>query len=304
MILNRAHPAVTAWEALSQDLRQAGVDGWVLVLPYHLGDTFLICSLLKSFHETHRHRAERVYVMTERKQAEIPKLFRPWATPIAHPGLTPEYANTITPLSSFEPNRPFIVHMLHYGDGRMGAFMGHRGVTVLDVWRYILQLPLDAPAIAPSVWPELRQETEALFDRTGLPRGRTAVFFPKAYTAPPMPDHYWVALARRLEARGWATATSVVGDEQPFPGTVPVRFSIVQTIPFVELAGWAISSRSGIADVFSQADCRKSVIYTRRVGLRAFGLAAMGLTYDTHEYLIEGEPATDTVVDTIVGHWE
>lgn len=303
MIINRTHPATAAWETLSSDMRRSGVDGWVLVCPYHLGDTFLIGSLMKAFQETHRGRAERVYMVTDRKQAELPRLFRPWVTAVAHPGLNPAMAHTLTPFASFEPNRPFIVHMLHYGDGRLGAFMGHRGVTVMDLWRYILQLPFDAPLIRPNVWPELTANAEAIFAASGLPAGRTAVLFPKAYTSPPLPDPYWVALARRLEGMGWAVATSVVGDEQPFPGTVPVRFSIAETIPFVERAGWAISSRSGICDVFAHAACRKSVIYSRRIGLRAFGLAAMGLTFDADEYLVEGEPPVDTVVDRVVGHW-
>lgn len=303
MMPPRHHPAALAWERMRDDLRRDGVDGWLLLCPYHLGDTFLIGSLMKAFRETHGHVASDVHMLTDAKQADIVRLFHPWATPVVPPGMSPELAHRLAPFSGFEPNRPFVVHMLHYGDGRLGAFMGHRGVNVLDVWRYILNLPLDAPAITPTVWPELRAETEALFARTGLPPGRTAVLFPKAYTTPPMPDPYWVALARRLEREGWTVATSVVGDERPFEGTTPVRFSIVQTIPFVELAGWAIASRSGIADVFSDARCRKSVIYTRRMGLRAFGLAAMGIALDSHEYLMEGEPPVDRVVDDLVGHW-
>jgi hypothetical protein len=300
---NRRHPSVVEWERLAAELRRSGVDGWLLVCPYHLGDTYLISSLLPAFAETHRDRAERVYVLTEPKQAEIPRLFAPAATPVAVPGLGPQIADRLTSVAAFAPNFPFIVHMLHYGDGRLGAFMGHRGVTVMDLWRHILQLPFDAPMAKPTVWPELRARAEKTFTETGLPRGRTAVLFPKAYTSPPMPDPYWTALARGLERRGWAVATSVVGDEQPFPGTAAVRFPIVDTLPFVEAAGWAISSRSGIADVFAHAACRKTVIYSRRIGLRAFGLAAMGLTTDAQELLIEGEPPIDRVVETILGPW-
>ena len=294
-IVNRRHPALSAWEDMAAELRRQGVDGWLIVCPYHLGDTYLICSLLKAFAES-RSDGRKIYLLTEPKQAEIPRLFAPWATPVAIPGLGPEMANLLTPMSSFEPNRPFIVHMLHYGDGRLGAFMGHRSVTVMDVWRYILQLPFDAPIMSPVVWPELQERAEAAFNATGLPRGRTAVFFPKAYTTPPMPDRYWIALAEELARRGWAAATSVVGDEQPFPGTVPVRFPIVDTLPFVELAGWAISSRSGICDVFAQARCRKTVVYTRRIGMRAFGLAAMGLAFDAEEHLLENDPPVEQVV--------
>lgn len=304
IVENRRHPAVLEWERLSAELRRNGVDGWLLVCPYHLGDTYLISSLLPAFRDAHRDRAERVYILTEPKQAEIARLFAPAATPVALPGLGPEMANRLTPVAQFAPNQPHIVHMLHYGDGRLGAFMGWRRMTVMDLWRHMLHLPLDAPIAKPTVWPELRQRAERTFAETGLPRGRTAVFFPKAYTSPPMPDPHWIALARALERRGWAVATSVVGDEQPFPGTTPVRFPIVDTLPFVEAAGWAISSRSGIADVFSHAQCRKSVIYTRRIGLRAFGLAAMGLANDVHEMLIEGDPPVDQVVNAILSPWE
>lgn len=301
----RSHPSSKVWERIRDDLRRKGVDGWLLVCPYHLGDTFLIGSLMKSFQEAHGAVAPNVYMMTDAKQADIARLFHPWVTsPVVQPDLTPALAHALGPYAAFEPNRPFIVHMLHYGDGRLGAFMGHRGVNVLDVWRYILQLPLDAPAVAPTVWPELQAQAEATFAATGLPRGRTAVLFPKAYTTPPPADAYWVALARRLERAGWTVATSVVGNEKPFEGTVPVRFSIVETIPFVELAGWAIASRSGIADVFAYANCRKTVIYTRRIGLRAFGLASMGMALDSHEYLMEGEPSVDRVAEELAGRWE
>jgi len=117
-----------------------------------------------------------------------------------------------------------------------------------------------------------------------------------------MPVIFWEVLAEIFLAQGWTPVTNVSGDNlSVIRGTKPVMFTLGEALPFCELAGRVVASRSGLCDLLSSLEEKLTVIYLRQTWnagtvLTGCGLQRMRLAERTREFEIS---PNEDIIETL-----
>ena len=281
---------------------QASADEWLFVCAYGIGDTYMTCGLAMAFRDEMARRGGpgKVAVAVKKSQGEVAGLFDAFLDRVV--AFESVDLEPLFRFSHFEPGQPIIAHPFHYGDGRLWRWLQKDGVHLLDMHRFMLDLPFDAPVAPPVVPMAFRQTARKKMDGLGLPQGRTVILAPHAYSTATLPVAFWNDLSARLRAAGWTVALNV---DPRYPvtieGAVPLEFSLGEALPMADACGWVISSRSGLCDILSTTRGRLSVLYPHMAGevidtwdpRKAYDLDAMGLR--------PGCEQIDVVID---GDWD
>jgi hypothetical protein len=140
---------------------------------------------------------------------------------------------------------------------RSGSPLIYQGqsLTLFDYYRSVVY-GLDSTA-RPAV-PAYLDE----FDNVeGVPAGTSVIIAPYAKSVIAPPPSFWEGIVAEQTAAGRAVYTNVAGNEQPLPGTLPLRVPLSQMVAAVEHAGTFIALRSGLCDVVHTAMARKIAVY-------------------------------------------
>ncbi len=257
-------------------------DTWGLISPYGIGDTYLLCALSRQLLAG---SGDAVSLLARPSHRDVGLLF-------------PEGIARLSALDEVDlpllrswrrqgpPRRgiPLVAHPLNLAlaDGPLPR------LHLLDLYRRLFRLPPEAPLLRPTVPPAVCDEALRRFRHLGLPAGRTVLLAPAAASIKTHPQAFWQALVRALRKAGWTVALNTPMATEPLEGTVPLTFPLGEAIPMAELAGWVVSSRSGLCDLLSTARCRLTVIYPRTDSswspFQAFSLVDMGLSPDAEEF--------------------
>lgn len=257
-------------DALPKELRMPYV--WVLP-PHALGDTYLTLCLARPF--MLRHPDTPLTVVVPAAHMRVFELFPEFVErACVLSNLTVETCRQMASGASIEPGVPFVAHPEYLADAILMRLIGHNGFRHWDAWRLMLGLPVDqafswhAPQVAHVA------AAKARFTALGLPAGRTAVLFPKS-NAIDSTAVDWAGIVAQLYAQGWSVCCNLRPDEPTIAGTQPVDLPLGELCSFVEMAGWAIASRSGICDIMVPARCRKTIIYPHTLYHAMFSFAGV-----------------------------
>ncbi|SDG49135.1 hypothetical protein [Roseospirillum parvum] len=306
-----AYPVDQQYDTYRDFQRRAGArpDEWLFVCAYGIGDTYMTCGLAMAFKDQMARRGApgRLAVAVKKSQIEVARLFEPLIDRIV--AFEAVDLEALFRFSRFEPGQPIIAHPFHYGDGRLCHWLTREGVHLLDLHRFMMDLPFDAMPAPPVVPADQRQAARARLEGWGLPRGRTVLLAPHAYSTATLPLGFWNTLTARLKAAGWEVVLNV---DPRFPVTVegarPIEFPLGEALPVADHCGWVISSRSGLTDILSTTRARLSVLYPRFADgwgqswnpRTAYDLAAMGLRpgCEQHVAVIDGDwaPVLDALL--------
>jgi hypothetical protein len=262
-MINEANSAYHAWLTLDAELSRRDIRGWILALPPDARDVAVACSLLPAFRQAHGLLHETVNVLTTPELADIVELYPGHAQTLVHPGLTARLFDDLSLFSRFRPGGIFLADPRRHGDGRLGDFLGHAGIDVFDLWRYVLHLPWGAEPIAPQVPAARVEQAEKRFAEAGLPTGRTTVLFP----GPDRPPEHWRALADRLLSEGLQVVARADAAVAPIPGVETVALPMAEVIPFCALAGGAVAE-GGVGHLLRHVAGRIVVVHPDLKSLR------------------------------------
>jgi hypothetical protein len=185
------------------------------------------------------------------------RTIRDWRRATGRDHLRPGELINLYPVDYFQPPLDW---------GRLWYLLNDRGIFFIHLYKFLLGLQLDISPDLPFISDEARVGARALFEQAGLDAGRTLLLFPYAKSAPfsqsrPDVERHFAALAKAAAEQGLRVCTSVAPAEDPIDGTDGVFIPLDLLIPFCDLAGYAVTVRSGISDILSGACCRKLHIY-------------------------------------------
>jgi hypothetical protein len=282
-------------------------DTWALICPYSIGDTYFVYALARAFLQ--RHGGRRVAILGRQAHAELSLLFPGPETRFI--GLAEEEVQLLRAVSHADPPTPgtaFVAHPRNYSAFTPDPRAWNPVVTMLEQYLALLSLPRGTPLQMPSVPYSAHVHAHALLEARGLPKGRTVLLAPEAISVPMLPPEFWLELANRLQAVGWAVCLNATAAH---PGTKWHGFPVV-SVPLgglqalAETAGWVVSLRSGLCDLLARARCRLSVLYPRfRHGnlthLQQYGLARQGLRPGAEEYEIANQVDAWRILEGLSG---
>lgn len=156
-----------------------------------------------------------------------------------------------------------------------------------------------------------QEDSDEIFNRYGLPKGRTVLLSPYAVTIDEIPMERWERIAEKLMQKGAAVCTNVGSEQEvPIKGTKGLFIPYKQIVDFTEKAGGFIGLRNGLCDIISSSYARLAVIYPKHKPhknsfyYRCYGLKNLGLRYENLLELEYDDKLTDEQIDEIVKFME
>lgn len=152
-----------------------------------------------------------------------------------------------------------------------------------------------------------QENSDEIFERNGLPKGRTILLSPYAITIDEIPMERWEKMAEKLLQKGLTVCTNVGSDkEAPIKGTQGIFIPYKQVVDFVEKAGGFIGLRNGLCDIVSSSHARLAAIYPKHKPrkdsfyYRCYSLKKLGLRQENLLELEYDGEMTDAQIDEIV----
>lgn len=98
-------------------------------------------------------------------------------------------------------------------------------------------------------------------DKALIARGKAVIIAPYANSVVQSPPEFWGKLVSDYKRQGFQVVTNIFGNEKVLDGTEPIVIPLKSLISAVEFAGHFIGLRSGLCDIVSAANCRKTVVF-------------------------------------------
>jgi hypothetical protein len=239
-------------------------DTWILISPYSIGDTYLLCALAK-------------HLLLRKGGGNITLLLR-----TSHLGVADLFPNDIAqtlPLQEkhiywfrgarymlpLQPGIPFVAHPRNHAAFSVLPGIWKPTESMLKQYLKFFQFASDTPLTKPKVSSAAYLSAKERLHTLGLPEKRTAILAPDAVSVDTLSSSFWHIMCRELQRCGWMVCINGSASSSQFgQNNVPIlKYPMSEAIPVAELAGWVISLRSGLCDLISSANCRLSVIYPK-----------------------------------------
>lgn len=236
-------------------------DTWYFLLNwYATGDVYILCSLLHAFKK--EHKAEKITLLTwSNKHAEIISLFNVDVEVKIYPTPFPKLGNFL----QFKKGAIINLHHFYYMKG-IRRLMGYKDVTLFDVFKLLLDVPLTSQPESPTFirTPDKIQFVENLFTKSGLRKGRTIILAPEATTIKEVDINFWKQLIKKFESLNYDVVLSAYKKHYLNSLEIPViNFSHKYAVAAVDYAGYFVSLRSGICDIISESTSTKIILYPK-----------------------------------------
>lgn len=273
------HPQITPQlTELISKIRLSDRRSWILMVPNSIGEVAIVCGFAKSFVETHGYGvtlliSELHHPVTEMYPGRFNAVFHvPY-------NVMRDFSNYgVIPPNHFDVDFPFNTWPLQYGDGRLmklhdlyTQMNGRGGLSLTDIYRYILRLDWSAPLERARLTQQARQQAEQIARQHGVVKGKSVILFPGCNSNQPAPYAFWLALIKQYKQKGLKVFSSFAGasllpGEMPFPGTHALSLPIDLALAVSEYAGHMVLSVSGLASLalLSGIDCNVSIVMTDR----------------------------------------
>ncbi len=253
--------ATAYWESLKTAFRlgqDADPDAiWWVCMPGGSGDIMFVLAMLRQFRETY---GGPIGIVTSWAWRDIAAYH---ASHFDHAIFIQAPWDLLRLIHRHERGWPIVpfAHLDH--------FQLIRHYRLKDIWGAGLGLLAPVVLAPPTVTPDMTAAARHRLTAMGLREGRTVVLGPHSRsTASPAPE-WWEALVRELLDRGYDVVTNIgnIHNAEPLPpvaGSQALHCPYREIIPFVDLAGYFIASRSGLSDVVAYTEARKIFVYADR----------------------------------------
>ena len=235
-------------------------DEWCFVCDRHLGDNYRLLVFLGDFAK--KMRTKKLSVIIRKEYSSIPKMF-PYISKIIALRNTPNMFITgfVSAYIEVLPSRPILVHLkrpiLYQTLPRNGYIYNN----ALDTYKSYIGLNSLAMPARPVIKIKSRRNAKRKFYKLGLKAGKTVVIFPNANTHVIRNDDFWRNISAVLKSHGFSIISNSKRGEKIISGIDYVDLEVDELLPFVELAGYMISIRSGICDLLASSDATKFILY-------------------------------------------
>jgi hypothetical protein len=240
-----------------EQVRHPQLRTWIIMNPASIGDTATVCALA---HEFVKHHGHGITMIVPPDHIAVTNMFpnRFLRVLTADRPTMLSIINNFIDANRFDLDVPFCGHPYDHGDCRgdelfyLFKYPGRGGISLTDLFRYMLRLPWDAQIERPTILPDWDAEALRLAESIGMPIGKSVLLFPaNSSPHPRFPDVFWETLATRLADNGQRVFTNMKGgnfrpDTMPIVGTTPVEVPIHLALSLVQLAGRTICSAHGM----------------------------------------------------------
>lgn len=252
-------------DAFKASIIQGCEEHWILMVPSSLGEVSAVFALCAAFKQTH---GGKICIVADKSRESVFGLFSRDVDLMKFATLGPvrmlSSQNAIDPMR-FEVGHPQNLWVNQNRDGRSLALHelfvtqpGRGGLSFMDLMRYAMNLPWDAPVSKGMIGSSLHTSALEFAHRHGVEPGNSVVLFPGNNTNKPAPADFWNVLSRKYAAAGKKVFYCLSGAMFK-PGSLDIHgvelsMSPGMAVAVCEIAGHSVSGANGLMMLFLLTD--------------------------------------------------
>ena len=275
-----------------------------LLCPCGIGDTYFACALAAEISRANNNLP--IVAVVKQNHRDIPQLFPDSIARIVT-YQSRQIVNSVAWSRNLAPGKLFFAHpsVKLAGNSCDLDIIGYKKLNLLDLYKFAFQLDIAAPLSSPKVPEDNIDAARQRINDYGLPLGQTVILAPDSNTTPNFSDlkayDFWQLLSQQLLDCGY-TVVALTNKSRDFLPQIPrVDFPLIEAIPFAEMCGWVIASRSGLCDLLATAKTKLTILYPdcpwySGTVYSCSSLSLMGLSKSVTEIAIpDSSPAQETI---------
>lgn len=277
------------WEKAYDEIRRTYLDEFLFINPHVSGDVYLSCLYLDGY-ITENKITKYVYLVANKAAQKVAELF----------GVTAVIYDKekLFDIVSWGRSKGFEktkIKKMHPAIGKQ------RGL-----WQFVMDIDYNTMmqkwifnSRKRRTMPKLNQEnSDYLFEKYNLKKGRTVIIAPYSNSVDQMDIELFREIVDRLIENGFSVCTNIAGKEEALSNTTGIFLPYINSIDFVNKAGYFIGARSGLCDVISTTSAKMVVLY-RKDTYKHFSLVEMGLKTNSIKEIIIDRITKEEMRDTI-----
>lgn len=226
-----------------------------LVLPYGLGDTYIICSLISDFIKLNK--IQNLFLIVKPGHDEVIKLFNLSVKTVVVKNMS-EVIHLCKLFGQKKLGNIYVAHPNYIKDSSLTSLIGYKGFNLADMYRAMLNIPLDSSLQLPR---SPKKMSDSHFRKLGLVKHKSIILFPEANSIDAINSQIWESIADYYKKSGFFVFSSVSKSINVVKGTQSVNIPIANIREVASFGGYVIALRSGICEVMSTSKAKMMVLY-------------------------------------------
>jgi hypothetical protein len=231
-----------------------------LLLPYGLGDTYLVCSLLSSYLKSNG--LSTAILILKNGHEYIAKSFG-FKKLVYIPDDFQKVIDLSAKYGSLKKGEIGIPHPNYVFNHYLPKMIGYKGLTLLDIYKIIFQLQPQTITARPMRTRQVSRRLVYTCKSSGMIKNRSVIIFPEANSVDMLSPKVWEVIAEHYRELGYKLYSSVINKENTVIGTSRIDIKLAEIVDVAEYAGTVVSLRSGICELLSTAKINLVVIYPK-----------------------------------------
>jgi len=257
---------------------------YYFLCPYGIGDTLMVAMLAGAFKKNHCNK--KICLVVKKTHGDIPDMF----TKVDKKLICKEIPNDLDKYNTFSNGSLTAVHPSIYFEKGLLPLLGYKGITLIDLYKIILKIPMDSVLERPVINSKLILSAKHKFRSFNLKKNKTIILAPEANSSGMVNTSFWIKLSKNLKEAGWTVCTMSQNPRNYIKGTIKINFDLSEAIPFSEEAGYVISVRSGLCDLLAFSRANLKIIYPDEYSyggklIDQVSIVKMGFNSSTEEYI-------------------
>ncbi|WP_157886809.1 hypothetical protein [Hymenobacter sp. PAMC 26628] len=246
-------------------------------------------------------RERREYIFNIKKNhAFIPHLFSDKIKIISNLKIPKQLLNEF---GRYGKGTPIALHPLDVKDVSLVNLIGYNGITLIDVYKIMLNLEPQYLPFSPDFRKSYIDEVKNILRDINLLGEDVVLLCPQANSIDVLEDAFWIDIAEKIELEGFSPL--FMNDNLKDERFQMVSFPLEYANDFCNLVGKVVSLRSGFCDLISKSDSLKIILYPDRQWysgalIEGASLREMHLTeHNLLELSLKDENISETVISAL-----
>ena len=279
-----------------------GKDSWIFFLPYGIGDTLFLCSLIEEFKKKN---GGKVTILVKKNHQNLVKMFPAVDRCIALKfNLLGFYYEKICSSLEIKKGKIFIPHpLLNSNLSVLAKMLGYKGFSLLDMYKIALQLDENAVVKVPNISDSAIKEAKDFLNKLGFDAKKTVILMPDAFSVIELSQEFWFELINKVSELGFNIIINSNSKNFNASKNIAIFDGDIEKIAAIAILSLAtISLRSGICDLLAFVQSFVIAIYPNENSYKNYTLKNLFASHNFNEIIFTQFSQKSVLLNQIISY--